>query len=69
MTARQAGSRRSGRPAPSSSPRTGTTDHVARQRREAARTRDLTALLQQRPDLAGVHLPADFTAEAVRWCV
>ena len=49
-------------------PPTGTADHAARQRREAARTRDLTALLQQRPDLAGVHLPADFAAEAVRWC-
>ena len=44
------------------------TDHAARQRREAARARDLTALLQQRPDLAGVHPPADFYAEAVRWC-
>ena len=48
---------------------TGTTDHAARERREAARARDLTALLAQRPDLAGVHLPADFTAEALRWCV
>jgi hypothetical protein len=37
------------------------------QRRAAARTRDLTALLRQRPDLAGVHRPADFAADAVRW--
>jgi hypothetical protein len=41
----------------------------AQQRRAAARTRDLTALLRDRPDLAGVHAPADFTVDAVRWCV
>lgn len=41
----------------------------AQQRRAAARTRDLTALLRGRPDLAGVHAPADFTVDAVRWCV
>lgn len=41
----------------------------AQQRRAAARTRDLTALLRERPDLAGVHAPADFTVDAVRWCV
>jgi hypothetical protein len=41
---------------------------VGRERREAARARDLAALLQQRPDLAGVHPPADFAAESVRWC-
>jgi hypothetical protein len=39
------------------------------QRRAAARTRDLTALLRERPDLAGVHAPADFAVDAVRWCV
>jgi hypothetical protein len=39
------------------------------QRRAAARTRDLTALLRERPDLAGVHPPADFAVDAVRWCV
>jgi hypothetical protein len=39
----------------------------AAQRRAAARTRDLTALLRQRPDLAGVHAPADFAVDAVRW--
>lgn len=38
------------------------------QRRAAARARDLTALLRQRPDLAGVHAPADFAVDAVRWC-
>ena len=41
---------------------------AAAQRRAAARTRDLTALLRERPDLAGVHAPADFAVEAVRWC-
>ena len=41
---------------------------AAAQRRAAARTRDLTALLRERPDLAGVHAPADLTVEAVRWC-
>jgi hypothetical protein len=38
-------------------------------RRAAARSRDLTALLRERPDLAGVHAPADFAVEAVRWCI
>lgn len=42
---------------------------AAQQRRAAARTRDLTALLRERPDLAGVHAPADFAVDAVRWCV
>ena len=41
---------------------------AAQQRRAAARTRDLTALLRDRPDLAGVHAPADFAVDAVRWC-
>ena len=41
----------------------------AQQRRAAARTRDLTALLRDRPDLVGVHAPADFSVDAVRWCV
>jgi hypothetical protein len=41
---------------------------AAQQRRAAARTRDLTALLRERPDLAGVHAPADFAVDAVRWC-
>jgi hypothetical protein len=42
---------------------------TAQQRRAAARTRDLTALLRERPDLVGVHAPADFAVEALRWCV
>ena len=41
----------------------------AQQRRAAARTRDLTALMRERPDLGGVHAPADFAADAVLWCV
>jgi hypothetical protein len=41
---------------------------AATQRRAAARTRDLSALLRERPDLAGVHAPADFAVDAVRWC-
>jgi hypothetical protein len=41
---------------------------AAAQRRAAARARDLSALLRQRPDLAGVHAPADFTLDGVRWC-
>jgi hypothetical protein len=39
------------------------------ERRRAARSRDLTALLHKRPDLAGVHAPADLTVAAVRWSV
>lgn len=39
------------------------------QRRAAARTRDLTALLRDRPDLEGVHAPADFAVDSVSWCV
>jgi hypothetical protein len=38
------------------------------QRRAAARSRDLTALLRERPDLAGVHAPADLAVDAARWC-
>ena len=57
------------RPVTSSTDSAGTAGSAARQRRQAAWTRDLTALLQQRPELAGVHLPADFAAEALRWCV
>lgn len=38
-----------------------------RERRAAARTERLGALLEQRPELAGVHRPADWAAEAVRW--
>ena len=44
--------------------------HVAaQQRRQAARSRDLTALLRDRPDLVGVHPPADLAVDAVRWSV
>jgi hypothetical protein len=42
---------------------------ASRQRRSAARTRDLTRLLSSRPDLAGVHAPADFAVDALRWCI
>lgn len=42
---------------------------AAQQRRAAARARDLTALLRDRPDLSGVHAPADFAVDSVRWCV
>jgi len=41
---------------------------AAQQRRAAARARDLTALLRERPELSGVHAPADFAVDAVRWC-
>ena len=39
------------------------------QRRRAAHARELTLLLSERPDLTGVYAPADFTADALRWCV
>jgi hypothetical protein len=39
----------------------------AQKRRAAARSRDLTALLRERPDLVGVHAPADFAVDAVSW--
>ena len=39
------------------------------QRRRAAHARDLTLLLSERPDLSGVYAPADFAADALRWCV
>jgi len=38
-----------------------------RERREAARSERLARLLHERPDLAGVHQPADWAVEAVRW--
>lgn len=38
-----------------------------RERRAAERSEGLARLLLKRPDLAGVHLPADLAAEAVRW--
>lgn len=39
----------------------------ARQRRMAHRSHGLVELLERRPDLYGVHDPADLVAEAVRW--
>jgi hypothetical protein len=42
---------------------------AAQQRRAAARSRDLTALLRDRPDLSGVYAPADFAVDSVRWTV
>jgi hypothetical protein len=39
-----------------------------KQERAAARTRELSDLLDRRPELAGVYGPADLTAQAVRWC-
>jgi len=37
--------------------------------RAIIRARGLADLFERRPDLAGVHSPADLTAEAVRWAV
>ena len=42
---------------------------AAQQRRAAARSRDLTALLRDRPDLRGVYAPADLTVEFLSWTV
>jgi hypothetical protein len=38
-------------------------------RRSTARRRDLTELLARRPDLVGVHPPADTVAATVTWSV
>jgi hypothetical protein len=35
--------------------------------RAAARTRDIAELLLRRPELVGVHAPADIAFEAVTW--
>jgi hypothetical protein len=35
--------------------------------RAAVRTKELSDLLERRPELAGVYGPADLAAEAVRW--
>ncbi|GAA4704537.1 hypothetical protein [Nocardioides conyzicola] len=35
--------------------------------RAVTRTRGLSDLLVRRPELTGVYLPADVTAEALRW--
>lgn len=42
---------------------------TSRVRREALRTSGLSELLERRPELAGVHAPADLAAEALRWSV
>jgi hypothetical protein len=39
------------------------------QRRRVTHARNVTSLLSTRPDLAGVHAPADLTAALVLWCV
>jgi hypothetical protein len=41
----------------------------ARTRREASRSLGLSGLLERRPDLAGVHAPADQADEFLRWCL
>jgi hypothetical protein len=40
---------------------------AAARRGAATRIRDLDRLLERRPDLAGVYLPAHITVAAVRW--
>lgn len=40
---------------------------AAAERRELVRTGALTDLFERRPDLAGVHPPADLSAEALLW--
>ena len=41
--------------------------HRLRQRRAAHRAQVLAELLDRRPDLWGVHSPADLAAESVLW--
>ena len=43
------------------------TGSVRREWRAATRAQGVADLLHRRPDLAGTYLPADLTAEAVRW--
>ncbi len=38
-----------------------------KQRRAAARAKELAELMERRPDLRGVHLPADLADESLRW--
>lgn len=40
---------------------------LLKERRAAERAAALDQLLRHRPDLAGVHGPADLAAEGVRW--
>jgi hypothetical protein len=49
---------------PGTGPGTGS---VRREWRAATRAQGVADLLHRRPDLAGTYLPADLTAEAVRW--
>ncbi len=44
-----------------------TTPSAAAEIRALTRVRGLADLFDRRPELAGVHPPADLTAEAVRW--
>lgn len=46
-----------------------TSDDLSRLRvqREAARAKELAELLERRPDLWGVHRPADLAAESALW--
>ena len=37
------------------------------QRREAGHQRDLSSLMNQRPELRGVHPPADLVYDSIRW--
>jgi hypothetical protein len=46
----------------------GAWDPEVRDDRLAARTRELADLLARRPELVGVHPPADMAADAARWC-
>jgi hypothetical protein len=46
-----------------------TTAPSRRRRRVPVRPQDLVDLMARRPDLAGVHKPADVTVEAIRWSV
>ena len=40
---------------------------LAQRRRAAERARELAELMDRRPDLWGVHSPADLAAESVLW--
>ena len=47
---------------------TGARDHLdARRERLATSTHDLTQLLGRRPELCGIHAPADLLADMVTW--
>lgn len=42
-------------------------EHVRHQTRATRATRRMVTLLAERPELRGVHAPADLFADAVRW--